>query len=243
MAKVDRKKLLKEPDEFLTLSDRAIRWAQANLRMVIGLGTAVVVVAAVVLGIKGYLNYRAGQAAEALAAAFGAYRQVVAGQADQNQRKQAIEGLSQVTQQYGATPAGMQARLALASLYLGQGQYDQAQANFQELADDPDTPAELMPLALRGLGQCREGLEKYSEAAEAYRQAARQAGPGLAAMLRLDEGRVLEAAGDGKAAQSAYGKVLAEAPESQAAKLARDRLVALGADPQAAQAAPVKQGP
>ena len=32
MAKIDRKKLLKEPDEFLTLSDRAVRWGKNNLQ-------------------------------------------------------------------------------------------------------------------------------------------------------------------------------------------------------------------
>ena len=65
MAKIDRKKLLKEPDEFLTLSDRAVRWARTHTRpLTIGVCAALAGMI-LVLGIQAYLNHRQAQGAQA----------------------------------------------------------------------------------------------------------------------------------------------------------------------------------
>ncbi|MBI4800488.1 MAG: hypothetical protein HY794_17495, partial [Desulfarculus sp.] len=82
MAKVDRKKLLKQPDEFLTFSDRAIRWGKQNLKMLTIGGSALILAITVTLGIQAYLNYRSSQAGQALAVVFDDFVAVMIGQAD-----------------------------------------------------------------------------------------------------------------------------------------------------------------
>jgi tetratricopeptide (TPR) repeat protein len=232
MAKVKRKQLLKEPDEFLTLSDKIIRWGRDHLKLVITVVSVLVLITAAILGVRGWMRYHAGQGAELLAQVFHLYEKTASGQAEAAEVDQALKGLNQVVNEYGATPAGLQARLALGSLYLGQEKYDLSRTQFAELVEDPDTPKQLLPLALRGLGNGLEAQQKFAEAAQAYQQALAAAGPGLSQLLMLDRARALAASGDKHAATTIYRELLDKAPGEAIAQEAKDRLVALGEAPQ-----------
>jgi len=231
MAKVDRKKLLKQPDEFLTLSDRAVKWGRQNLKMIIIAASAVLLALAVTLGIQSYLNHRASQAGNALASVFEDYLAVMIGQADPARAEAAAQGLEQVAEKYGATSAGMQARLALGELWLRRGQPDKAEKTLAALSEEPDLPAQLAPLTLSALGHCLEQRQKFSEAAEAYANAAKAAGPNQSAIYRLNRARVLEASGDKAQAETLYRALLKEAADPMLIQTARQRLVALGLEP------------
>ena len=194
--KIDRKKLLKEPDEFLTFSDRAVRWARDNLKIVISVATAVAVALAAVVGLNAYLDYHQRSAAAALAPVMVAYQQVVLNKVgDPKMMASLAERLRDGTDDYGTTVAGMQGRLALGDLQLSLGRYKDAIGTFQTLTEEPDLGADLAPLAWRGLGQSQEGAGDYDDAALSYRQAGELAGPNLGRLITLDRARVLAAAG------------------------------------------------
>ena len=243
MAKVDRKKLLKRPDEFLTVSDRVVKWSKQNLKLLIVVGSALVLAISLTLGIQTYLNHRAGQAGQALAAVYDDFITCLVGQADAAQFETATKGLTQVVEKYGATAAGMQARLALGELLLRQGQADKAEKALTALSEEPDLPTPMAPLALAALGRSQELRGKYTEAAEAYGNAAKAAGPQQAALFSLDRARVLEAAGDKAKAEELYRELLKQNKDPQLSQTARQRLAALGLDagPEATPAPPAPQ--
>lgn len=230
MAKLDRKKLLKEPDEFLTVSDRVVKWGKVNLKLLVVTGSALVLAISLTLGIQTYLNHRANQAGQALAAVFDDFIACLVGQADAAQVEAASKGLSQVVEQYGATEAGMQARLALGELWLRQGQAEKAEKALASLSEEPDLPSTMAPLALAALGRSQEQRSKYAEAAEAYANAAKAAGPQQAAIYRLDRARVLEGVGDKAKAEEIYRDLAQQAKDPLIGQTARQRLAALGLD-------------
>jgi len=227
MAKVSRKDLLKKPDEFITFSDRAVRWAQENGKTVTLAASAVVLLIAVGLGGRSYLNYRRQAAAQALGSAFGAYQAALE---DKAKAPGAIAMLRRVAQDYGSTASGHQARLALAGLLMHTGKAAEAQTVYQALWDEGELASEMRPLVGRGLGQCLEVQKKYRQAARASYSAAQKAGPNLKAALELDQARALEAAGDKKAASAIYLR-LAAGGQGSASQSARQRLVALDQEP------------
>lgn len=106
MAKVDRKKLLKEPDEFLTLSGQVIRWGKGNLNKVLWSATAVALIVAAVLGFKTYLDWREQKAAAELAGVMTGYAAAVDGKLPQDKTAKLAADLTKVTDQYGSTPPG-----------------------------------------------------------------------------------------------------------------------------------------
>jgi tetratricopeptide (TPR) repeat protein len=238
MAKISRKKLLKEPDEFLTFSGRALAWSKANTRTIIWAGSAVVLALALVVGIQSYISHRNAQAAADLGRVFAAYQTALAGQLEAKQAELVLQALESVAQEYSASPAGQQARLAYGNLCLQMNAFDPAAKAFAMLADEPRLPDALQPLAHLGLGQALEGQKKFTEAADAYAAAARLAGPNLAAQARLDQARVLEAAGNPGAAMNLYRQLLKEPPDRGLQAAARARLVALGQDPDQAPTPP-----
>jgi tetratricopeptide (TPR) repeat protein len=235
MAKVDRKKLLKEPDEFLTLSDRVIRWSRKNLQTVLWSATAVALAAAAVLGGKAYFDWREQKAAAELAPVMTAYIALVEGRAGETQLTKLAAELQRVTDAYGSTPAGLQARLALGDLRLSLGQYAQAGETLQALTQEEDLGAELAPLAWHGLGQALEGSKDYAKAAEAYAQAISLAGPNLGRLYKLDRARVLKAAGEDKAAAQIYRELLAPPAPPSVQERARAALAAMGLEAPPAQ--------
>ncbi|MCB2227301.1 MAG: tetratricopeptide repeat protein [Desulfarculaceae bacterium] len=237
MAKVDRKKLLKEPDEFQTISDRVIRWSRVNLQKVLWGATVVALAAAAVLGAKAWFDWQERKAAAELAPVMTAYIAAVEGSAGKAALTKLSAELQRVTAEYGSTPAGLQARLALGDLYLSTGEYAKAVETLHSLTQESGLAPELVPLAWHGLGQGLEGQKDYSKAGEAYAKAVSLAGPSLGAMYKLDRARVLAAAGDKKAAAQLYREVLGQAGDTPGgaplAERARAALTALGEEPSA----------
>ena len=228
MAKVDRKKLLNEPDEFITVSDKAVRWIQENLNIVIIGVVAVAVVLSAVIGTKAYIEHREDTAANTLAPVMSNYADLLNQKADQAKIKQAEDALATLVAEYGATTAGMQARMALGSLQAEKGKWQKALDTYTALCDEEDLAADFKPLAYRGKAQALEGLKKYDQAAEAYAEAAKTAGPNQAMAFKFDQARVLAAAGKKDQAKALYREVLGQKPDPQTVAAATAQLVALG---------------
>jgi len=236
MAKLNRKKLLKEPDEFITFSEKAYKWAEAHVKLLAVMAGVVILILAGVLGIRAYLDYRAGAAAKALGQSFDQYLGALSGEKDP-QKIQAVEtGLAKVVAEYGATAAGIQARLALGGLLLESGKWEKAENIFRELCEEPEIAPELAPLAFSGLAVSLEGQKKYRDAAEAYKDASRVAGTSMATLFKLDQARVLAAAGDKAQAEKLYREVIQANLTPASRQLARAALVDLGLDPVAVAA-------
>lgn len=233
MAKINRKELLKKPDEFQTFSERAITWVRDNQKkFYISLGGLVAAIALVV-GIQTYLDYRVHAASNALSPAFQQYMDAVFGEKTPAKLAEAEKALSSITSEYGATPAGMQGRLALGNLLLEQGKWAESQKIFEELAEEPDLPAEFMPFALHGLGLSLEGQKKYTKAKDAYADAARICGPNEKITYEMAQARVLAAKGDKNAAADIYRQIAQNPTDPQNAQIAKESLVALDLDPEA----------
>ena len=233
MAKINRKELLRKPDEFQTFSERAVKWVRENQKkFYITLGGLVAAIALVV-GIQTYLDYRVHAAANALSPAFQQYMNVVFGEKTPVKLAEAEKALGTITKEYGATPAGIQGRLALGNLLLEQGKWAESQKLFTELSEEPDLPAEFMPFALHGLGLSLEGQEKYTEAKDAYADAARISGPNEKTTYELAQARVLAAKGDKQAAADIYRNVVQNATDPDSAQIARESLVSLDLAPEA----------
>ena len=231
--KVDVKHLLDGPDEFITLSDRIVKWGQENLKLVIAGAVGFVILISAIVGVRAYIDYREDEAAAAIAPAYRSYIEIVAGRATDEQLPKAVEEMDKAIQDYKATHAGIMGRLALGNLFLEKGEWQKAEQHYLELTEESDLAAELVPLAWFGLGKSREGLKKYAEAAEAYDTASRQSGAAFKCLFTFERARVL--ALDGKKDQAAelYRLVVKDYPEDPTAAKAKAALVALDVDPEA----------
>jgi predicted negative regulator of RcsB-dependent stress response len=230
--KVDVKDLLDGPDEFITFSDKVVKWSQDNLKIVIAGAVVFVLVICAIVGFSAYIDYRNQQAAEAISPAYRTYMEIVAGQGKEAELPKAQEEMQKAIQDYSATSAGIMGRLALGHLQLEKGEWKKAEALFNELSEESDLAPSLVPLAWHGLGKAREGLKKYSEAADAYVAAAGQGGTALKCLFTFDQARALALGGKKQQAADLYRQLIKDYPDDTYVARAKAALVNLDMDPE-----------
>ena len=208
MAKSDIKKTLKEPDEFITFADKAAKWAQTNMKLLTIIGVVLVLIIGAAVGISQYIKSRDAEATTVLGPVVTAYEQFLGGKLDSEATQTMQEALELIASQYGATPAGMQARLIMGDVLYRRGEYKKAAAELGSLSEDTALASELLPLALHGRGQALEAQDLYADAAASYKSAIAAAGPNLAQMYKVDLARVLAAQGDVAGAKAIYEEEL-----------------------------------
>jgi len=88
---------------------------------------------------------------------------------------QARERLHRLIDQYGSSDAAQQGRLILANIYYNEKDYDSAELYFREFIDSYSGSDILLASGYAGLAACLELKNNFSDAAELYEKAAKQA--------------------------------------------------------------------
>jgi len=211
---------LKQPDEFVTLFDRAGHYLVNNLTRVIIGAAGVIVLAAVVFT---YAFYRAHQdriCADRFYTALTAL--------NHKDYKTAEEGFDSLAQEGGGKLASL-ARLYVASAYMSEGKPAQARDALEAYVADSNQRY-FKNIALVQLGVAYEDLGDFKKAHEAYDQASALPGPEKTS-AELGVARTLLKLGDNPGAIAAYRKFLNENPFSAERTDVIESLAALGVAP------------
>jgi len=220
-----RRKDLRKPDEFETLTGQAVDWAQTHRSFVIGAGAVVVAVALVALGVGRWRASRNESAAIAFATAQASFEAGQFGPAGQ--------GFMQAAEDYPGTPFGRLAKLYRAHALARQGESSDAATAYGEyLAGTPDTEY-LRQEGLFGLGHAKEASGDAAGALDAFTQAGALNGPYRTDAL-LGVARLQDAAGHAAEARAIYDVLLKDAADDELKALLTAKLAASG-EPRAAQ--------
>jgi outer membrane protein assembly factor BamD (BamD/ComL family) len=217
-----RRKDLRQPDEFVTLSRQAVNYVEAHRTPVLFvIGTLVLLLAAI-------LAFRAVRASREASAA-QAYVQAHA-LLDDKKYSEAAVAFQQISDGYSSTGYADLALLQAANASMLGGHPAEAAVAYQKFLDANPPTDYLRQLALVRLGEALEQSDKPADAAHAYASAVDLQGPyGEEALA--GQARTAEISGDTTAAKDLYGRFLQKYPESDRAALVTSRLVALGAPP------------
>jgi len=201
-----RRKDLRKPDEFETLTGQAVDWADANRSLVGAIAVGILVIAAIALGIA---RWRTSRDAAASADFQAAHARFAAGSFDE-----AEHGFEQVASDYPRAPFGRLARLYRAHALARKGDAAAAATAYTEyLASSPPTDY-LHQEALTGLGHAQEASGDGKGALESFSQAGAVAGPFRTDAL-LSAARLHEAAGESDKAREIYASLLADASDPE----------------------------
>jgi hypothetical protein len=201
-----RRKALRQPDEFETLTARAVEWADVNRQLL-----AWVVAGLLVVVLAGFLfaRYRAGRAEKAALAFQQAHDTFQAG----NKFTEAADAFAAVTRDF----SGMYGRLAI--LYRAHALAQQpdpgaaAAAYTEFLATSPEPPY-LRQQGLVGLAHAREKTGDTAAALDAFTQAGALDGAYRTEAL-LGAARLQQSTGHPEAAREIYSRLLKENPDEE----------------------------
>ncbi|MBW2029476.1 MAG: tetratricopeptide repeat protein [Deltaproteobacteria bacterium] len=165
--KKSRKELLKEPDEFLTLSARAIIAAREHARKLKFLGMAVVAVVLVYLGASTYLKYANRKGQEAYNEAYNA---LVSTLDDKGQKAEGLaraeELLRKVIDEHGLSRARDLALPELGYVNFREGKYDEAISLYQSYLEEVPDDWYYRSLVSFALASCYEAKGDVKKAVE-----------------------------------------------------------------------------
>jgi tetratricopeptide (TPR) repeat protein len=166
------KKKLKEPDEFITLTQRTLLFIETHARKVV---TAGVVVLVIVLGIVFYQLWDRKKDADAnqkLSAAMEIYQRVSSPyrEGSPSEYKAAIGGFDDVIKQFPGTAAGKFSLLHKGNIHFKLGELDEAIKAYQAFLERAGKETLYRLFGLEGLGYAYEGKKEYAKAIEVYQQ-------------------------------------------------------------------------
>lgn len=220
--KVTRKELLKEPDEFLSLSARLLNWIARNRRAInIGVASALAV-AVLVSGYLYYTNHREAQAGVLFGEALAKYDRLSADKA--KAAREVATDFRRVIDEYGGTSNGRMATLVYANLCYQAGEFAQAadlyKTCLERFADEPLIRFQI----LKSLGYTYEGLKDPAAALPYFERALAAADKTLQDDLLFQVGDLYARIGNKAKSEETFKRLLSEFGDSPYANLVRLRV-------------------
>jgi len=199
-----RRKDLRRPDEFETLTGETFVWAQHHQTTLIVAGVAALALA---VGLILVSRSRAARVQEA-----DLQFQQAQAQLDRGSAATAATQFEALEQNASGTPYGRLAGLFRGHALLKQGDGAGAATAYTQYLSTASAPDYLRQQALVGLGRAKELANDLSGAQDAYLQAEKLEGP-ASAEASLGVARMLDAQGQPDQARAIYARLAKDAPD------------------------------
>ncbi len=222
--KLSRKELVKEPDEFITLTGEVIRWAKENTRPLI---YGVCIFFGVVLLVSAYRLYSAHQrdnASALLNQTRMAYQAALEADRDPVKALAAVKAqFERLLDKYGNWSAGRLGRVLYAHAALAAKATDEAIALYKSALDDFKTDPSLTASILNGLAAAYMQKGDSAAAISALEQLLAGNGKMLKDGALFQLGGLYKAAGQEEKSRQAYKQLSTDYPDSVYANIAKEK--------------------
>jgi tetratricopeptide (TPR) repeat protein len=210
------KKKLKEPDEFLTLTEQAYIFITQHGKKVIAAVVVICVVVLAVLGFRWWNNRQEAEASQKFNVAVQLYQTVnsPSREATPAENKAVIEKFGEIAKIFSGTTSGKLSLLYEGNISLRMGDYDGAVKAYQAFLDKESKRKLYRVFALEGIGYSYEGKKDYQKAADAFQKIADLNDSSLSSDAYLGLGRCYEKLGKNKEALENYNAYLRTFPKS-----------------------------
>ncbi len=218
--RVTRKQLLKEPDEFITFSNRMIKLGVAYKQQLMIAAGAFCVAVLVFVGMQYASGRSQAKALSLLGNAVARYDQAVAQKGPLKAVEDVEEDFELILKKYSSTAGGRLAKVAFAQYNFAAGQPDRAIALYEKALDDFNEDPFYRAIIVSGLGYAYALKGNHQKAIFHFEQlvSGPEAGPRSDALLNL--GLLYEQAGQMAKSVESFKRIKDEYPESFYSELA-----------------------
>ncbi len=164
--KISRKELLKGPDEFMTLTERAAVWVQGHTQALIYAGVAVAVLILGYLGVSWYLGYEDKKGQEVYNQAYQAMRKAEASGVEPDPSELPVDLFEEVSEEHGLARVSVLALPQVARLRFREGKVDEAIALYRRFQAENKAKEPYVTMARLAIAACYEAKEDYAAAVQ-----------------------------------------------------------------------------
>jgi len=219
--KISRKKLLQEPDEFLSGSQKIWLWVHENREKAGMIAGGIVVTVLLMVGVKTYVDRSSGQRSNAVAAAVARYTKASGGAIPAELRQE----LATLGDRYAGSPEGAVARFFQAGAHAAAGETEKARQVYTALAASGQQQGDLALLARQSLAYLDLAGGAFDAALTGFQEVLKTTDRAVArAPIKLEIAAIHEKQGRAAEARRLYQDILAEHPDGSWAATAKDRL-------------------
>jgi tetratricopeptide (TPR) repeat protein len=224
--RITRKQFLKQPDEFITTTQRIVGFAQQNTRLLSSI--LIGVAGLVVLGGVGWLYLSSvkrevqkleDNVVELYHRPILSVEEVKAGKigfkSEEERYRTTLPRFQQMVDKYGWTKNAKRALLYIGDCYYGLREYEKAQQAYEEYLDKNPNDKLMGYMLLQNLGYINEAQGKLDEAIGYYQQGLKQEVSLAGLQSYLNIARCYELKQDWPQALITYKKARASFPESR----------------------------
>lgn len=219
--KISRKKLLNEPDEFLTFSAKLFQYALEHKYQLLGALGGIVAVVLIVTGIRFYSLQRSKEAFALLEKSRARYEKLLDEKDPQTAFEEVKSDFEHILDKYGDKAGGKLARVLFADICYRAENLDQAIFLYEKALADFQDPF-IRNSIFSGLAYAYEKKQAYKKATEYFEKIAASADPVLKGEALFNIGRLYAALGDHEKSQTAYQQLISEQPNSIYIDLAKE---------------------
>jgi len=220
------KKKLKQPDEFISITEKVFLFVKHHVKKIATGGIILFVVLLSVFLFQKWEEKKEKDAYEKLTAALELYQEMSSPYKEDSpsEYNSVLEKFNEVITKFPRTSSGRLSLLYKGNIHLRLGTFDEAIKAYQAFLQKAGREKLYRLFANEGLGYAYEGKEEYEKAVEAYERML-EMGEGLqVANAHLSKGRCYEKLGKKKEALESYKTFLNVAPKAIMANFVSGRV-------------------
>ncbi len=211
--KKTRKELLKEPDEFMTLTGKVIGFAvDHKTQLTYGLGIVLALVI-IISGIRFFSIRAEKNAALMLSQSLAAYENLKNQKSPEELYSAVSGGFKNIVQKYGGKDSGRLARLVYANICYDAGRYKEAIELYDAALKDFETHAMIYSQILNNLGYAYEQQKDYAAAVNYFEKISEAPQQILRDEALFSLGRLYAKLGQPEKSKAAYQKIVSDYPD------------------------------
>jgi tetratricopeptide (TPR) repeat protein len=219
-----RKRLLKEPDQFITFSKKLIDFGRSHKKALLIGGVAVLALVAAGISALQISVHNEKKASTLVEKAVAKYSAALKATNPKTAYQRVKPDFNHIFKQYSSEKAVRIARIVYGNICYKAGDADQAISMYTRALDDFGQSKALKPLLLSGLGHAYMLKKEYPQALRYFKMITADNEKTLKSDALFNLAWLYEKAGDKKKSTAAYEQLLTDFPDSLYSQLAKEKV-------------------
>ena len=222
--KKTRKQLLKEPDEFITFTSKAITFFTAYQKQISYILSTIVVIAVIFFGYRFFAQRAEIKAFTLLGQAQSKYNTLKETSSETAAYNQVSEAFQSIIKKYGGNAAGKFARLIYANISYDAAQYEKAIALYKQSLNDFKDDKFVYNMILSNLGYAYQNVKDGQNAIAYFEKAASATDLPIREEALFNLGLMYEKSGEDAKSQKVLHEILNTYPDSIYSEMVKEEL-------------------